>query len=72
MGRKGEFSMFRKKLNDLKASLRSLKRQGLITDGAYYDYMLLIWKAKTIDQLDNIALDLSGANESLDHPTPYQ
>jgi hypothetical protein len=72
MGRNGEVLMFRRKLNDLKARLRSLKRQGLITDGAYYDYMLLIWKAKTPDQLDNIALDLAGTNKSLDHPTPYQ
>jgi hypothetical protein len=72
MGRNGEVLMFRRKLNDLKARLRSLKRQGLITDGAYYDYMLLIWKAKTIDQLDKIALDLAGTSKSLDHPTPYQ
>ncbi len=51
--------MFRNKLDDLRALLKLLKTKGIIEDGTYYDYMLLIWKAKTIDQLDQIAHDLA-------------
>jgi len=29
-----------------------LREKGIITSGSYYDYMLLIWRAKTFDQLD--------------------
>ncbi|NIO05018.1 MAG: hypothetical protein GTN74_10500 [Proteobacteria bacterium] len=64
--------MFRNKLDDLRTFLRLLKTKGIIEDGTYYDYMLLIWRAKTIDQLDQIALDLAEIGTPLDHSFSIQ
>jgi len=64
--------MFRDKLYSLLKLLRSLRQERLINDGSYYDYMLLIWKAKTIDQLDEIAHDLAEISEPLSHSISFQ
>jgi hypothetical protein len=54
-----ETSTFRKRLTHLRTSVKMLREKGIITGGSYYDYMLLIWRAKTFDQLDEVARDLT-------------
>jgi hypothetical protein len=67
-----ETSAFRKRLTDLRTSAKMLREKGIITSGSYYDYMLLIWRAKTFDQLDEITRDLTEIRTPLLQPLCFE
>lgn len=64
--------MFRKRLSNLVKLARRLNHEGIINDGSYCDYMVLIWRARTLDQLDQIAHDLVELSRPPDHPLSIQ
>jgi len=64
--------MFRKKLFSLKRVLRTLKEDGIIHDKTYQDYMLLISRLQTSDQLDEIARDLFEIRHSVRHSVSFR
>ncbi len=72
MNNETETSTFRKRLTDLRRSVKKLREKGIIPDGSYYDYMLLIWRAKTFEQLDVIARDLAEMRIPLLQPLCFE
>lgn len=60
--------VFNNKLGDLRKVLRRLGEEGLAEDGTYYNYMLLLWKSRTIERIDEIAHDLAEICHSPSHP----
>ena len=59
--------IFRRKLQNLKRVLKNIKEEGIIHDGTYRDYMVLISNAQMADQLDEIAKDLFEIREPMRH-----
>lgn len=53
-----EASISRDRQHDLIGRLRGLKAEGIIDNGTYHDYMVLILRAITLDQLKEISHDL--------------
>lgn len=72
MSSETEISTFRQRLTDLRTSVKMLREKGMITGGSYYDYMLLIWRAKTFDQLDEITRDLTEMRMPLLQPLCFE
>jgi len=64
--------MFKKKLSSLKRVLSALKEDGIIDDQTHQDYMLLISRVQTSDQLDEIAQDLFEIRQSVPHSVSFR